>query len=175
MKYLENEKIRLRALEPEDLELIFAIENDTELWDLGTANFPYSKFAVRQYLNQQPQDIFQAGELRMVIEERPTNQSVGIIDLLNFSIQNKHAEIAIAIKKEHRQKRYAGNAITILETYAANILGIHQLYAKVNEALNPIASKCFASLNYKKTAVLPDWHKIQNKYYDITLLSKIIS
>ena len=174
MRYLSNETISLRALEPEDLELIFEIENDSELWDFGTANFPYSRFAVKQYLNNQPQDIYQAGELRMVIIERNSNQPVGIIDLLNFSIQNHHAEIAIALKKEYRHKGYAKHALTLLEEYARNILGIHQLYAKVNSHLNPTAATFFQAQQYKVVATLPDWHYVNKQYHDITLLAKLI-
>ena len=34
--------VRLRAMEPEDLELLYTIENDTQLWCVGTANVPVS-------------------------------------------------------------------------------------------------------------------------------------
>ena len=35
--------IRLRAIEPEDLDLLYLIENDTRLWNVGTTNVPYSR------------------------------------------------------------------------------------------------------------------------------------
>ena len=33
-------KIRLRAMEPEDLELLYKIENDVRLWNVGATNVP---------------------------------------------------------------------------------------------------------------------------------------
>ena len=39
--------ISLRALEPEDLELIYRLENDPDIWRWGTTTVPYSRFAVR--------------------------------------------------------------------------------------------------------------------------------
>ena len=35
MALLENERVCLRALEPEDLELLYRWENDSELWEVG--------------------------------------------------------------------------------------------------------------------------------------------
>ena len=32
---LSNDRVRLRALEPEDLELLYRWENDPELWEVG--------------------------------------------------------------------------------------------------------------------------------------------
>ena len=36
-------QIRLRALEPEDLDVLYAIENDTTIWNVGNTNVPYSR------------------------------------------------------------------------------------------------------------------------------------
>ena len=36
----ERQKIRLRALEPEDLDILYAIENDADLWNVGITNVP---------------------------------------------------------------------------------------------------------------------------------------
>ena len=41
MKWLENDTIRLRALEPEDLDLLYAWENDTSLWEFGSTLVHY--------------------------------------------------------------------------------------------------------------------------------------
>ena len=38
---MNNEKIRLRAMEPEDLDVLYQIENNQKLWDVGTTNVPY--------------------------------------------------------------------------------------------------------------------------------------
>ena len=34
--YFINDRIRLRAMEPEDLELICEMENDPQQWDIST-------------------------------------------------------------------------------------------------------------------------------------------
>ena len=47
---LKGNHIYLRALEPEDLDFIYAIENDEDLWELSNTQTPYSKYLIKQYL-----------------------------------------------------------------------------------------------------------------------------
>ena len=43
-------QIRLRAIEPEDLDYLYRIENDKRLWDVGETNMPYSRYALHEYV-----------------------------------------------------------------------------------------------------------------------------
>ena len=40
----------LRAIEPEDLDLLYQIENDSNLWQVGTTNVPYSRYTLHDYI-----------------------------------------------------------------------------------------------------------------------------
>ena len=44
-------RIMLRAIEPEDLDLLYRIENDNELWAVGVTNVPYSRYVLHSYLS----------------------------------------------------------------------------------------------------------------------------
>ena len=50
--YMHNKEIRLRAPEPEDLELMYRIENMPELWNISNTTVPYSRFLLKQYIAQ---------------------------------------------------------------------------------------------------------------------------
>ena len=54
---LKGENIYLRALEPNDLEFVYAMENDESIWEVSNTQTPYSRFLVRQYLENAQQDI----------------------------------------------------------------------------------------------------------------------
>ena len=62
MVTLQGLNIYLRALEPEDLEFIYRIENDENIWEVSNTQTPYSKFLIRQYL-----------EMRIRIFMKPNN------------------------------------------------------------------------------------------------------
>lgn len=48
--YFRSERVRLRAMEPEDLEVMYEMENDPEMWDVTNFTVPYSKFILKQYI-----------------------------------------------------------------------------------------------------------------------------
>ena len=76
--------VRLRAMEPEDLDLLYRIENDADLWAVGTTNVPYSRYTLHDYIATSADDIFADRQLRLIIEtSHPTPLTVGIADLIN--------------------------------------------------------------------------------------------
>ena len=48
--YFCNERVRLRAMEPEDLEVMYAMENDSQTWDVTNFTVPYSRFVLNNIL-----------------------------------------------------------------------------------------------------------------------------
>ena len=48
-QWLKDDTITLRAPEPEDLDLMYVMENDTTLCSAGTATLPYSRYTLRAY------------------------------------------------------------------------------------------------------------------------------
>lgn len=48
--FLTNERIYLRAVEPEDLDIMYEMENDPSMWDISSFTVPYSRFVLKQYI-----------------------------------------------------------------------------------------------------------------------------
>ena len=63
--YLENENIRLRALEPEDLEILYKWENDTSIWQVGCTTEPYSRYILKEYIAYSDKTIYEKKQLRL--------------------------------------------------------------------------------------------------------------
>ena len=55
-----GQKLNLRALEPEDLEFLFEIENNEAFWEVSHTQTPFSKYILKQYLENAHLDIFEA-------------------------------------------------------------------------------------------------------------------
>ena len=106
MNTLTWKTIRLRALEPEDLQFLFDTENNESFWEVSHTQTPFSKFLLKQYLENAHLDIFEAKQLRLIIEEQNNNQPVGMIDLFDFNPQHRRAGIGILIHEEHQQKGF---------------------------------------------------------------------
>lgn len=166
----KNRNTTLRAMEPEDLELLYTIENDREVWEVTSAKACYSRYAIKQYLAQQPQEISIAGEMRLIITNG-TGEAVGLIDLTGYCPTNRTAEIGITLLKSHRGKGHGKEAIEEIEQYARQILNIRMLYAHTL-ACNENANKLFAACGYEAVATLPEWQFHMGKYENLVVYKK---
>ncbi|WP_179354648.1 GNAT family N-acetyltransferase [Winogradskyella vidalii] len=172
MVSLKGKDIYLRALEPEDLEFVYSIENDTSLWYLSDTQTPYSKFLIKQYLENAQQDIFEAKQLRLAICNL-NNETMGLIDVFDFDIKNKRAGIGILIQNENnRNQGYGKEALKLLVDYCFQTLHLHQVYANISE--NNLASlRLFEANGFKKIGLKKDWSFDGKTYANEYLLQHI--
>lgn len=166
--------IHLRALEPEDLELLYSIDGDPSLWCVSAVRQHYSRFALRQYLSSEPSDPFSRGSLRLVIA-LSDGKGIGLVDLTHFSPMDARAEISIALQSNYRGYGYGTQSIIALEQYAACQLRIRMLYAMVADI--PAASpshRLFESVGYRRVACLPSWHNVDGTFADVIVYQKML-
>ena len=128
-QWLKDETITLRAPEPEDLELMYAMENDTTLWSAGNATLPYSRYTLRAYLEQSRQDLISERQARFVIENCE-GENVGMIDLADYDPLNSRAEVCIGLLSKYRKKGFATAALQLLCSYTMEKLHIHQQHCR---------------------------------------------
>ena len=74
---LQSELIKLRAMEPEDIEILYRWENDTDIWKVSNTIAPFSKYVLRQFIENQSRDIYETRQLRLIIESRTSGTPVG--------------------------------------------------------------------------------------------------
>ncbi len=163
MVTLKGKHIYLRALEPEDLEFIHTIENEEAIWELSSTITPYSKFLIKQYLENAHQDIYEAKQLRLVISSYD-DKALGMIDIFDFDFKNKRAGIGILVKDiEDRKKGYGSEALDLLCQYAFNHLDLHQLYCNISED-NEASIKLFVNQGFKQVGLKKDWTFFNGTY-----------
>lgn len=167
--------MRLRPLEPEDLELLYTIENDAELWDTSCADGPYSRYALKQYIASAA-SIHECGELRLTVEltdEDDGEQTpIGFVDLTHYTPQSARAEVGIALQRQYRGHGYGKQTLRLIEDYAVTYLRIHSLYALVAENNAPSCAM-FKSAGYEAVASLSDWQYSHGDYQPVCLFQKV--
>ena len=77
-----QESVRLRALEPSDLELLYLWENDPEVWRVSETIAPISRERLARLIKDQDYDIHASRQMRLMIDV--DNVAVGCVDLFNF-------------------------------------------------------------------------------------------
>lgn len=169
---MSNTHILLRAMEPEDLDLLYKIENDMEMWDISTANVPYSRYVLHDYIAQSRGDIFADRQVRLIIEN-DDKIAVGMVDLVNFDPRNRRAEVGIVILAEHQNEGYATCALSELEHYAIKIVHLHQLYAFV-DVDNYRSIKLFKNAGYEGGLELKQWTFDGKKYHHALIMQRFL-
>ena len=172
MKTVETVDVILRAIEPEDLDLLYQIENDQQLWHVGATNVPYSRYTLHDYIATSADDIYADRQVRLIIENAE-HQTVGICDIVRFEPQHLRAEAGIVIMKPYRQHGYAEAAIGQLADYALSILHLHQLYAVV-AADNEAALKLFRKAGFTHETELHDWLFDGHNYADAIVMQRFL-
>ncbi len=149
-----EENLRLRALEPEDLEWLYEVENDDGLWKWGCSNVPYSRYALKKYISETCHDIYADGQLRLVAEAG--GEVMGCVDLMNFSPRHLRAEVGILLFPGFRECGYGSKVLQMVISYARIHLYMHQLYAVVSRENVP-AQRLFEKNGFGRISVLEDW------------------
>ncbi len=162
-----GKNIHLRALEPEDLDFLFKVENDEQFWEISGTQTPFSKQILREYLHNAHRDIYEVKQLRMVIAQK--DAPIGLIDIFDFDPKNFRAGLGILIaEKENRGKGYGKEALELICNYCFAHLNLHQVYANVSEE-NLLSQQLFENLKFDKVGVKRDWNFTQGKFNNVIL------
>ena len=164
--------ISLRALEPEDLDLLYRIENDDALWGVGITNVPYSRFLLHDFISSSTGDIYTDKQLRLVVETHD-GEAVGMVDLFSFDAMNARAEVGIVTLAAHRQKGYGRSALRQLVGYSCEVLHLHQLYAYVASDNQP-SLRLFQSCGFVAACDRRDWLKTSSGYQSVVLMQRVL-
>lgn len=166
MNILKNKTISLRAPEPEDLDLLYIWENEPTIWQVSGTLAPFSKYVLRQYLEHAGKDIFEAKQLRLIIQLQTNHRPIGAIDLFDFDPHHRRAGVGILIAEPSERRRgYAREAIETLMGYCFNVLNLHQLYCNI-AAGNSASIKLFKEAGFQESGRKKEWLVDGNSYED---------
>ena len=170
MRYKE---IKLRALEPEDLELLYEWENNNAYWIISNTVSPFSKYTLKRYLENSHKNIYETGQLRLMIEHSKDKVAIGTIDIFDFDPFHKRAGLGILIANEaYRRRGYASMSLTCLTDYCFKTLQIHQLYCSIL-ANNCESMDLFKKQGFVQAGIRKDWIKTSDGYLDEYLFQLI--
>lgn len=177
MNILKGKSIRLRALEPGDVDLLYDWENNSGIWSISNTIVPFSRFILEKYIADSHLDLFQTKQLRLMIDliHQENDKTIGAIDLFDFDPMHSRAGIGILISnEENRSRGYASEAISVLINYAFRILQLHQLYCNIDSD-NKISMKLFKKFSFEVIGEKKEWIKTPEGWkseYMLQLINK---
>ncbi|MFM1746302.1 MAG: hypothetical protein RLZZ630_2239 [Bacteroidota bacterium] len=174
---IRGNSILLRALEPQDVDLMMIFENDQEIWQVSGTLSPYARYTLEQYYANATQDIYATRQMRLAIEtitEVPgAGLTIGYVDVFDFDPQNRRAGVGILIgEPSQRRKGYASEALKLMIRHCFTVLNLHQLYCHINN-MNEPSLKLFSKVGFKPCGVLRDWIVYDGEWHNVTFFQLI--
>lgn len=168
-----TERLKLRALEPEDLNWLMDLENDPSHWMVGDRQLPLSRAAFRSYIENASETLEQAGQFRWVIERIEDEQPLGLLDLYAFSDRHQRASVGILVQSQFRGQGYAKEALKWLIAYASQIGQLHQLHAEIDSE-NTQSIELFQACGFDKSGILKEWLRRGGHFVDVWQMQRIL-
>lgn len=170
---MRYKNIKLRALEPEDLELLYEWENDQSYWSVSNTIAPFSRYILKRYLENSDKNIYETGELRLMIDHIDDKKTIGTIDIFEFDPFHQRAGIGILIADEaYRGKGLASMALKCLMDYCFKTLQLHQLFCNILSSNNE-SMELFTQNGFEKSGIKKDWVRTETGYLDEYMFQKI--
>lgn len=158
----------LRALEPEDIDILYAHENDRDVWLVSGTIAPYSRYALKRYIENSFSDIYTTRQLRLIID--CDGKSVGAVDIFDFEPHDSHAGVGIIIfDAAERGKGYARAAFELLIDYCFKTLSLNQIYCNVAVTNTP-SLNLMHSLGFATSGIRKSWVRVNDEYVDVAFL-----
>ena len=168
--------ILLRAVEPQDIDVIYNWENDEEIWQSSETHKPFSRYMLEQYIiAEQNSDIQSLKQQRLMIDIETDSDvvPVGCVDIFDYNVFHRRAGIGILIDKKYRGSGLATVAIDKLCIYCKRHLHLHSLYANI--ATDNISSiKAFEKNGFLLIGTKKDWLYDGEGYHDEYMFQKIL-
>jgi diamine N-acetyltransferase len=163
---MKCKEIRLRALEPEDLELLYEWENNESFWIISNTISPFSRYTLRQYLESSHKNIYETGQIRFMIDHISDKTTIGTIDVFDFDQFHKRAGVGILIADNaYRRKGYASMALQCLTSYCFMTLHLHQLYCNILSN-NTESMDLFRKQGFVECGIKKEWIRASDGYLD---------
>lgn len=174
---IQGKNINLRALEPSDIELMFAWENNLDIWPVSGTLTPFSRHTMEQFIKTSHHDIYTNKQLRLAIDKKKGSgnktETVGYVDIFDFEPSHHRAGVGILIgKPEYRKQGLALETLQLLAEYVFKVLHLHQLYCHVHVD-NEASIRLFSAAGYTCSGEMKDWTLVNGSWVNVYIMQKI--
>jgi RimJ/RimL family protein N-acetyltransferase len=165
---LEGKLVRLRPLEPEDLEHAYTWMNDPEVTYFLGMRYPISRVEEDRWLREASANNFASG-VRLAIETKE-GVLIGSIDLRNTSPEDRRAGLGIVIgEPEYWSKGYGADAIMTVLRFAFHQMNLNRVFLEAFES-NERALACYRKSGFREEGRLRQDRFKHGRYWDTIVM-----
>lgn len=160
-------KIKLRAMEPDDVIDVMDCDNRREDWWTGDTLSPRSYHQLREYAENYGADPLAEGQLRLIAENEDS-EFIGVADFYELSARHSRGFLGLCVAADKRGQGYGKAILQAMLEYNEQYLGLDTLAARIATA-NAASIHLFEEAGFRQAGLLPRWHCVGRQAYDIAL------
>ena len=159
---IKGEKVRLRAVEREDIPVFVRWFNDPEVLQYLSLYMPMSQAEEERWFERQ----LDARDQKVLAIETAEGIHIGNIGLHEIDWKNRQAELGIAIgEKAYWGLGYGSDAIKTLLRFAFDEMNLHRVYLRVFD-FNARAIRCYEKCGFELEGRLRQCLYQNGEYHD---------
>ncbi len=172
---ISGNRIRLRAIEREDLALFVTWLNDPQVLEGLSLYFPLSNHVEERWFENMMQKPAEEHPLMIEVKEDNNWVSIGDIGLMNLDWRNRSAELGIQIgDKNYWDHGYGSEAIKLFLRHSFETLNLNRVTLRVFET-NLRARHVYQKIGFVQEGVLRKAFYQQGRYIDEIVMSVLKS
>lgn len=164
----EGERIRLRAREASDLELMYRWINDWETVQFIASRYPRSRKFEREWLEAGDPAY---GEAAFIAETLDEGRPIGWLGLHHGKPEDRCVGLGIAIgEAEYRDGGYGTDMMRTVSRVAFDVMNLNRVELTVYD-WNPRAIRVYEKVGYRREGVLRHAMFRAGKWHDLVLMA----
>ena len=163
---IQGERIRLRAMEREDIPRCLKWLNDPGVTRYLTLYLPFSQDAEEEWFERHLRD----ERSRVFAIETAEGRHIGNIGLDDINWKDRHAKLGIFIgERDFWGRGYGTDAVRTVLRLAFQEMGLHRISLHVFE-FNQRAKRCYEKCGFREEGCLREAHFTDGRYHDVLLM-----
>jgi len=167
---LKYEKIRLRAVEYEDLDFLYQLRQDEEIINNLFSPMPVSRSEQNDWFEKMKTDLTQ----KVLIVEDNLSHTIGCVRLTNIDHFNQKIEIGADIVQEYRGRGWGANLYKAVCNYCFCYFNMRRIYLYVFES-NAKAINLYEKMGFVTEGVLKEAVFKHGKHQNVKLMALLRS
>ncbi|HZG79662.1 MAG TPA: GNAT family protein [Brevibacillus sp.] len=170
VRFLEGERVYLRPVGMEDVEVYYQMLFNSEARRLTGTQKAFTREEVSAYIESKRND---SSSVLLLIALRENDQVIGDVQIGGIDRNNRNAYIRIAIDSTKFQgKGYGSEAMLLMLDYGFGILNLHRIELNVF-AYNDRAIHTYEKLGFQREGVQRQALYYNHEYHDSILMSML--
>lgn len=166
--------IKLRAMEPGDIDAIYRWENDPTVWTYSAAHQPFSRHALQQFIDESSMtDFYASRQLRLIAEEEGGHEPLGCVDLFDFDPFHRRAALGLLVDSRCRNRGMGRAILSAIDDFAQQHLCLHQLHCIIATDNAPCLT-LFRSFGYSEAGILKQWIFQEGEWHDAIFFQRML-